>query len=89
MIKQSGMKISLHKSNIMAFAGQVPIGSKIVVLNTSLEKVNIFAYFRCKISYKQGKGKTAKLFFSFTNIWNSEQCFVMIFSPKTILIESV
>jgi hypothetical protein len=40
--KQFGMKISTLKSKVMAFRGQVPIRSKIVIDNTILEQVNAF-----------------------------------------------
>jgi hypothetical protein len=40
--KQFGMKISALEMEVMAFKGQVPIISKIVMDNTILEHIHIF-----------------------------------------------
>jgi hypothetical protein len=71
----------------MTFKGQVPIRSKIVVDNTILEQVDMFAYLGCKISHKEETDITKKQ--GFANFGNYEQCFETKVSPKTILIESM
>jgi hypothetical protein len=68
---QFGMEISPQKSEVMAYKGHFSIRSKIVTDNTTLEQVNTFTYFGCKISYEEEKDITSKI--SFKNSWNSEQ----------------
>jgi hypothetical protein len=48
--KQSEREVSPLKSKVMAFTGQVPVRSKIVIDNIILEQVNAGTYLGCKIS---------------------------------------
>jgi hypothetical protein len=45
----------------MAYKGQVPVRSTIVIDNTILEQMNTFTYLGCKISYEKRKGITLKI----------------------------
>jgi phage major head subunit gpT-like protein len=49
------MKISCSKSKTMAFLGQQPVHSKIVIENKILEQVNTFNYLGCHVSYEGEK----------------------------------
>jgi hypothetical protein len=51
ILKDFEMKISCRKSKTVAFLGQKPVSSKIVVENKILEQVNTFNYLGCHVSY--------------------------------------
>jgi hypothetical protein len=52
------MEISLPKSIVMAFEGQISIRSIIVIDNAILEQLNTFTCLGCEISYKMEKDMT-------------------------------
>jgi hypothetical protein len=85
-VKQFRVKISPLKSKVMSFNKQVSIRSETVIDNSTLEQVNTFTYFGCKISYKEEKEVTS----------NVSKCLQILrtvniskFSPKTISSESI
>ena len=45
------LKISLHKTKVMAFQGKYPVRSKIIVNNKPIEQVSNFTYLGCDTSY--------------------------------------
>jgi len=65
--KQFGMRISPLRYRVLAFKGQVPTRSKIIIHNTTFEQVNTFTYLGHKISYEEGKDITSKI--NFYNFW--------------------
>jgi hypothetical protein len=58
---QYGLTISTNKIKTMAFQGQDPIRSKIVINNKIIEQVNTFNYLGCLLSYETEKDITSKL----------------------------
>jgi len=48
------MELSQEKSETMAFSGQEPARSKIIVGNKRLQQVRNFKYLGYKISYENG-----------------------------------
>jgi hypothetical protein len=59
--EQFGMEISPVKSNVMAFKGQVPIRSKVVLGDTILKQVNASSYLGCIILFEEQKDITSKI----------------------------
>jgi hypothetical protein len=55
------MKISHHKTKIMASKGTEPIRSKILIDNMILEQVNTFTYLGCNISYLEERDIHSKI----------------------------
>jgi hypothetical protein len=55
ILKDFKMKISCSKFKTMAFLGQQPVRSKIVIENKILEQVNTFSYLGCHVSYEGEK----------------------------------
>ncbi|NSM56166.1 RNA-directed DNA polymerase [Wolbachia endosymbiont of Atemnus politus] len=52
IIKDYGMEISIEKTKVMAFLGNDPVRSKIVINNRIVEQVNKFKYLGCTLSYE-------------------------------------
>ena len=49
--KEFKMKISTHKSKVMAFRGKWPVRSKIVLDDMTMEQVSSFKYLGCNVSF--------------------------------------
>jgi len=56
-----GTEIPPLKSKVVVFIGYIPMRRKIVRYNTTLEHVDTFTYFGCKISFEKEKGIISKL----------------------------
>jgi hypothetical protein len=55
------MELSPEKSETIAFSGQDPVRSTIIVDNKCFQHVKNFKYVGCKISYENGKDIQHKL----------------------------
>jgi len=60
-ITKCGVTISAQKTKLMAFKGQDPVRSKIVIENKIIEEVNSFNYLGNLISYEREVDTDSKL----------------------------
>jgi hypothetical protein len=56
------------KRKVMAFKGQVPVRTKIVIGNTILKQVDMLIYLGRTTSYEEEKGTTSKIIRKFSHI---------------------
>jgi hypothetical protein len=56
-----GLKIPKSKTKIMALKGRNPAGSKIIINNNSIEKINTFNCLGCSNSFQNKKDIAVKI----------------------------